>query len=469
MREDLTFAASAGSSALVALVAEDGAQVSYAELAERVARPIPLVKRALVFLFIENTLAGVTALLSLLRGGHVVALMNPDLAEDQRAALVARYRPDWIVAPERVGGDSGYVQEAVADGVVWRRSREDVSSPLHADVAVLLSTSGSTGSPKFVRLSLANLRANAEAIAQALDIRPDDRAVAHLSFHYSFGLSVLTSHLHAGASLALNTQMFTSADFWAQVRRDACTSLPGVPYHYEVLRRLDLDRLGADTIKVCTQAGGRLAPQFVKLFADKLATRGGRFYVMYGQTEAAPRMTTLPADAALLKPESVGRALPGGRLEIIDAAGSPAPAGVAGEVVYRGPNVMMGYAESRAELELGDVTGGALRTGDLGYLDADGDLFITGRAARMAKIFGLRISLDDVERQVEQRAAAIERAGKIVVAVEDADADTCAEIARGLAERLQIHPTALHVRAVEQIPVKSNGKVDYQTLAEQFA
>jgi len=421
-----------------------------------------------VFLFAINSGQAVAALWGALRAGHAIALLNPEAPDAVRQNLIERYNPDWVMMPGASRQPAGYAPIAGAPTHAWHTRISSSDDPIHENTDVLLATSGSTGSPKFVRLSQASLGANAEAIARVLDIRSEDRAVGHLPLHYSFGLSVVTSHLTRGARVVFTPGTFTSKEFWAHVRAEACTSLPGVPYHYELLRRLDLNRLDGGAVKTLTQAGGRLAPELVRHFAEIAAARGGRFFVMYGQTEAAPRISTLPAEEAAAFPGSVGRALPSGRLEVVDSEAKPLSPEEVGEVVYHGPNVMQGYAHCRDDLASGDVVGGRLATGDLGYLDETGRLFITGRAARIAKIFGVRVNLDDVERQVEGPwpRAAIDFEGKVAVALERADADACRAVAKNLSNWLAVHHSAVIVRSVATLPLNANGKVDYKAIEE---
>lgn len=470
MLPDLIFSSSAHYADRPALIDHDGQLLSYAELAARAGSATPAGStRSLIFFCVGNKSNAVAILLALLREGHVVALLNPGLTPEQHANVIERYDPDWLVLPELTGTpiNAGCLQ-ASHMGHCWLRRRQPQPAGLHTELALLLSTSGTTGSPKFVRLSIANLRANADAISHALDIDAEDRAAGHLPLHYSYGLSVLTSHLARGASLVFISEIFTSGGFWASIRDQRCTSLPGVPYHYEMLRRLDLDKLNVPSIATCTQAGGRLAPKLVTIFAEQLAARGGRFFVMYGQTEAAPRMTTLPAHETLRKPTSVGRALSGGWIEIRRHDGSPAATGEAGEIVYHGPNVMLGYAESRADLARGDDNQGVLHTGDVGYLDEEGDLYITGRTSRIAKVLGLRIDLDDVERALGCRGAAVEARGKLILALEGVDPESCQAITETLALQLQLHASVFDVRCVDSLPLKPSGKIDYRRIAESF-
>lgn len=435
-----------------------------ADIERRVAALAPHFDgRPLVFLYCRNDAATVVAYLAAVRAGGAVALLDPHRPAEERAALVARY------APERIAGSgaaceapAGYAEDA-AEGLRLFR-RVESGAPPHPELCLLLATSGSTGSPKFVRLSRRSVVANAAAIAEVLGLTPEERPLGHLALHYSYGLSVLNSHLAAGAALVLTEHGLTARDAWEVCRAQACTSLAGVPAHYDLMRRLDVPSPDLPALRTLTQAGGRLAPQTALQFHQRMAASGGRLFVMYGQTEAGPRMATLLPERLADKPTSVGRALPGGSFEIRRLDGGPAAPGEAGEIVYRGPNVMMGYAQSRADLERGDDLGGVLATGDVGYLDADGDLFITGRLARFAKLFGLRVSLDDVEARLGAalgRIAAIERDGKVVV-------HCCGDVApaafldalRGLG----LPAAGFALRVVDDLPLTASGKIDYQRL-----
>jgi acyl-CoA synthetase (AMP-forming)/AMP-acid ligase II len=329
------------------------------------------------------------------------------------------------------------------------------ATPTHSDLAVLLTTSGSTGSPKLVRLSRRNVETNAQQIAATLGLRPDDRGVTALPLHYSFGMSVVTSHVLAGSSVLVTDKGLLDRAFWDDLDRAGVTFLPGVPQSYAMLRRLGL-RDRAPSLRALIQAGGRLDSALVTEFAEIMAERDGQFFVMYGQTEASPRMACLPPDRLGDKLGSAGQAMPGGQFRIDD-----------GEVVYSGPNVMMGYAESAADLALPDTHGHTLRTGDLGYLDDEGFLFLTGRLKRIVKLAGNRVALDEIEALVPQLApvAAVD-AGERVVLFTAASADLT-QARRDLARQLRVAAKLVDVRPIEQLPVLSSGKVDYARLTQE--
>jgi acyl-CoA synthetase (AMP-forming)/AMP-acid ligase II len=388
--------------------------------------------------------------------GRAVALLDPSLEPVVLADLVQRFRPAAVL-----GADSeplpGYAADSAA-GQAWVRQDLGGTEP-HPDLAVLLATSGSTGNPKMVRLSRSAVLANARSIAEALGIGEDEVAPTTLPLHYSYGLSVLNSHLAAGAAVLVDGSGLMARTFWQSAGAHGATSLAGVPYHYEILRRLRFSPAAHPRLRTLTQAGGALRPDLVAQFAALMHEAGGRLFVMYGQTEATARMAVLPPDRLGERPGSAGVPIPGGSFTIVD-----------GEIVYRGPNVMMGYAESEAELAGGDELGGVLRTGDLGHLDGEGFLHVTGRLKRMGKVFGVRVNLDDVERWLAGSAGAAVVPGddRIAVFLVQADDATRGAAARELAARLHTRSDAFDVRSVEALPRLPNGKVDYRLLESQL-
>jgi len=421
------------------VVAGEPARLGGAELAARVARtarsltelpPGPLLCG------MRNDLPSVLRYLGAWQARRTVALLDPDLSGDALAGLVARFRPAALL---------GFAQ--APGGVAFPRG----GAATHGEPAVLLATSGSTGSPKLVRLSHAAVVSNARSIAEALGIGPREVAPTSLPLHYSFGLSVLNSHLVAGGCVVLTDAGLLERSFWAHLDDHRCTSLAAVPYQYEMMRRLRFDPAEHPALTTLTQAGGRLKPELVSEFAAKAA----RFYVMYGQTEATARIAVLPPERLADKPGSVGVAVPGGRLAIEQ-----------GEVVYHGPNVMMGYAETAADLAKGDELGGMLRTGDLGRLDDEGFLHITGRVKRIAKIFGVRVSLDDVEHLLRDCGPVAVTSGddRVTVWTEGVDATGRSTLARRLGTELRLHWSGFDVRSVDRLPLLTTGKIDYRAL-----
>ena len=431
--------------------------------------------KSLAFYVMRNKSVMAEAFLTEIGNGDAIALINPDLPIATIAAMIEIYQPYRVVGIEEdiIGLDISY-SDCVKFGNAFERIRKDGKRvQVHDNLALLLATSGTTGSIKFVRLSTDNLVANAADIIDALSINENERAIGHLPLHYSFGYSVLITHMIAGGSVLLTELGLMGGALWRAAREFGATSLSGVPSHIEILSKLSIERLKLDTLKSICQAGGRGSPQHLEAINNSLRKIDGKLYVMYGQTEAAPRITTLPAAEYEIKPKSVGPSLKSGRLSIINSEGNDCKPNEIGEVVYEGPNVMMGYAECAADLGLGDIYGNRLITGDLGYLDADGYLYLTGRTARFAKVAGLRISLDEIERIAGNiiKVACVDGGNAVIIAINSSDVTDEFEgnkLLDMLYKQTSAPLNSYKIIFVQKIPLKSNGKIDYKGLEEMI-
>jgi acyl-CoA synthetase (AMP-forming)/AMP-acid ligase II len=451
-----------------ALVTEDGL-ISYRDLAVRVERVGRMLGpgRRLVLLSATNTVDAIVTYLAALAGGHPVLLVPGSVAgsvagpASAAADLLARYDPDVVAGP---GANGDWVIEG---------RREPSAHDLHPDLALLLSTSGTTGSPRLVRLSGQNLQSNAEAIASYLDIRADDRAAMTLPMSYCYGLSVINSHLTRGASLFLTDHSVADARFWRLFRRRRCTSFAGVPYTFDLLDRVGFAGLRLPHLRHVTQAGGRLAPDRVTAYAALGRRAGWRFFVMYGQTEATARMAYLPPDLAESHPDAIGRPIPGGSIrlepgpEAAEAARADDAEPDSGEIVYSGPNVMLGYADGPADLALGRTVD-ELHTGDLARRGADGLLRIVGRRSRFAKIAGLRVDPQRVEDLLAAHRIAACCAGGddelIVAVIRGAEPVEEATVRRLVADGFGLPPRSVRVHEVADVPRLPNGKPDHEAI-----
>jgi acyl-CoA synthetase (AMP-forming)/AMP-acid ligase II len=432
----------------VAVVAESD-RLSYADLAARVDEVAGQLgpARRLVLVTAANDLDSLVGYLAGLRAGHPV-LLAPGATDAHVDRLVARFDPDAVV-----GTTTG--------GVVEERRRGSAHA-LHPDLALLLSTSGSTGSPRLVRLSHANVHANATAIATYLDLRPTDRAITSLPMQYCYGLSVINSHLAVGGGIVLTDRSVVDRCFWDAFRAQGVTGLSGVPHTFDLLDRVGFESLSLPSLRHVTQAGGRLDPEQVRRYAALGQRDGWELFVMYGQTEATARMAYLPPGLATDHPTAIGIAIPGGSLHIEPVDGRPAGEG---ELVYRGDNVMLGYADQPADLALG-ATLDALRTGDLARRTPEGLYEIVGRKSRFAKLFGLRIDLDHLEGLLRARsidALCTSDDERVVIAVTAADQ---AETARSaVVSECGLPASRVGAVVLPALPRLPNGKPDHGAVA----
>jgi long-chain acyl-CoA synthetase len=437
-----------------------------AQISVHLASSVPT--RTVALVLVRNTLGCVAAIAALIKRGVVPILLDASAAEATVALHRDRYQPDVLVLPSALQAQypANPCLLSILDYAVLTSEHEASRCSPHPDLALLLSTSGSTGSPKLVRQSRRNVLSNAHAIASYLNIGPEDRPVTSLPLHYTYGFSVLSSHLQVGATLLVTERSVMEKSFWTFFDEAGATSLAGVPYTYQMLKRLGFLRRNSSALRTLTQAGGKLSDALVREFAEFAARSGIDFYVMYGQTEATARMSYVPAARALDKAGSIGVAIPGGELFLVDSEGGEINAAdVQGELGYRGPNVTMGYAEQRADLSTGDERRGSLLTGDLALRDADGYYYITGRLSRMAKLFGKRVSLDDLEQiclSLVSEVACTGAEDRVTVWITDGWHQ--AALLGLLAQRTAIHASAYQVRVIGNLPRTPNGKTDYQLL-----
>ncbi len=436
----------------IAVVTENGEQITYVELARRADEFASLLgpERQLVLIEAENDLPALVAYLGALRHQHPVLL-----ASGENSALLDRILATY----------DPHVRYWKQAGRWQIEHRHSSAKDLHPDLALLLSTSGSTGAAKLVRLSHESIDANAKSISEYLRITSDDRAITTLPIHYSYGLSIVSSHLITGAKLLLTKNSVLDSAFWTFAETHRASSLAGVPYTYEMLERVSFREKDIKSLRTLTQAGGKLPPSLASKYALWAAERGVRFYVMYGQTEATARMAYMPPELLAPNPDCIGIAIPGGSFRVTDDLDQEINApNVPGELVYSGPNVMLGYALAAGDLAKGRELN-ELRTGDLAVRTPDGLYKIVGRKSRFIKLFGLRISLDETE-------ALLESQGIRAIAAGDDELLALAILSQGqnetardfLTSRLSVPPSAIHTAFYPNAPTLPSGKFDYQAI-----
>ncbi len=449
--------------------------LTYKELddeSDSISEKIKLPYKGLAFLFTTNNPESVVLYIALLKSGNAVLLLDEKLKEEIRTGLINNYKPDFIISASSVTA-SGYKNYLEYHSLHFlKKENNDQPNEIFPELSVLLSTSGTTGSPKLVKLAYKNIQSNADSIAEYLKIDENEKPITTLPFNYSFGLSIINSHLLKGSAIILTEQTVFFRDFWNLFNEYKCTSFAGVPYTYTMLKRIGFEKLNLPSLTYFTQAGGKLSEEFIKFFNDYAISSNKKFFVMYGQTEATARITYVPAEKLSRKIGSIGISIPGGELKIMnDGIEIPKPNEV-GEIVYKGDNVMLGYAETLSDLSKGDELKGVLFTGDLGYKDEDGFFYVTGRMKRFIKIFGLRINLDEVQKMLENHfKISVACTGKddlLQILVHSDDYLTEVKVKEEVMKMYQLNFKSLVVRSANQIPTNTNGKYDYNKIKEMF-
>ena len=384
----------------IAAIDDSGAALTYGDLCDFSAefcRHLPA--RSLIFLLSENCNGSLLGYVACLSNGIVPLILSARTEAGLYANLRDMYCPAYLWAPDEMVEQLGYESVFSSNGYSLVKTGYGPVE-MHPDLALLLPTSGSTGSPKLVRHSLRNIEANADNVRRMFKMDGTEKAMAILPMHYTMGLSVIASHLLAGATLLLSGRSLLDKGFWSTLKE--ATTFTGVPYSYELLMKMRFTRMSLPNLRIITQGGGKLTEEMFRALAQYAEDNGKQFIATYGQSECTARMACLPPELAMKKTCSIGFAEPGGQLSIVDAEGNESFEGEAeGEMVYRGENVTLGYAYSLEDLKKGDENHGVMHTGDLARRDADGCYFIVGRLKRFLKIFGLRIGLDEVEGMVK--------------------------------------------------------------------
>jgi acyl-CoA synthetase (AMP-forming)/AMP-acid ligase II len=424
---------------------------------------------ALVILLCQNQYESVFFYINSLERGLVPILIDAESDSSLVNALIMEYHPDYIFTPStKVTQFENYSIGHHLRDYTLLKSDQQSTVTLHPELALLLSTSGSTGSPKLVRLSYHNLVSNASSISEYLCLDSSETAISSLPMNYSFGLSIINSHLFVGGSIVMTTESITQRYFWDLFKNFKVTSLSGVPYTFEILKKFRLLNAELPSLKMLTQAGGKLSNELIEHFAQFSINKGIQFFVMYGQTEGTARLSYLHPQFNIEKLGSIGMPIPNGEFHIIDENGNKIDHhGTAGELVYTGPNVMLGYADCLADLSRGNENKGRLHTGDIALFDDQGFYFIVGRIKRFIKLFGNRVNLDDLERLLLDRKVQSACTGKdnalVIYIIKPEDHDLVKDL---LTQKLRIHFSVIEIRIIEEIPKNASGKTLYSKLSD---
>ncbi|UJH67008.1 AMP-binding protein [Allomuricauda sp. SCSIO 65647] len=422
------------------------------------------MSKKLAFLYLNGDSISTATYLSFLGTQHATVLLSDALEPILKENLESEYQPTIIFDASR-NHIKSYQQKKLANE--WSEIALFIDTgketKVHANCKVLLSTSGTTGSPKFVKLSEKNLLENAKSICAYLPIVKTDVVPLNLSLFYSYGLSILHTNALAGGTVVSGVSDILQKDFWIQMDSHGFTSMAGVPFIYEMLYRIGFLKKKYPSLRYISQAGGNLSQNIKKNFNDYCIENNIAFYVMYGQTEASARISYVPAEVLEKKITSIGRPIKNGELSLDPETG---------ELLYSGPNVFGGYSIKREDLKTWEKIE-PLRTGDLAYQDEDGFYFIKGRLKRFVKIFGNRVNLDELERFLKTTfniglVACIGVKDQFILVSHCEDDLLDEDIKKKLFERFKIHHASVKVKYLESIPLTNNGKINYKKITAEY-
>lgn len=435
------------------------------QMSEEYKRMIP--SRSLIMILCDYAIQTVAFYYCQMNNHVVPILVDSKLEQSLLENLIQTYQPEYVwMSDSKADSLQSYITEKIIEKSTHVLAKTGYSScELHSDVALLMTTSGSTGSPKLVRITYDGIRSNMEAYKKGVGLSEDDRLITTLPMHYCYGLSKLHIHWLAGARVYVTDVSMLNTKFWEFFERSQITNFGGVPYTYEILQKINFFEKEYLSLRFLTQAGAKLPEERQRWIAECLNNKGIEFYLCYGQTEATTYISLLQAEKATEKLGSVGCALDGLKVSIEN----PDDKGV-GELVCQGKSISLGYATDRSMLADEDDNCGILRTGDLAYIDEQGDIFIKGRTKRFIKMLGERVSLDEIEALLKIQYPNNEFACSgedNILNIYHTGALEPREIQQFCKRKLSLQSKLCFVNEIDTIPRNNAGKILYGKLQKK--
>ena len=431
-------------------------------------------ERSLIFILCKNCFATIAAHIACI-DNHIVPLMiSANMDVELLKGLIDLYKPMYIWCPDESKDKLDSVlcsSEDVAGqyGYLLIKLKND-NCDMYEDLAMLLTTSGTTGSPKLIRHSYFNLYSNAENVANVFGFSEQDRALVDLKLHYTMGLNVACSNLYCGATIILTEHNPSEKEWWNIFREYKPTNMCGVPYSYEILKQMRFFRKDHEELKIIAQGGGKLSDELFGIVAKYAVKYGKRFFATFGTSETTARLAYLNPDKALEKIGSIGKAIPCGEMLLVDEFGNYiTDVEAEGELVYRGPNVTLGYAHKREDLAKKDERNGEYFTGDIARRDAEGYYYVQGRKGRFLKVYGYRVGLDECETILKNRYEsdfACTGTDERLAIYHTNDVEDI-EIRKFMSEKTGIQISAFYSERIDFIPRNENGKINYGELLKR--
>ncbi len=451
-------------------VDSNGDRILYKEIALIAGEIKSKTSRAIAFHLCDNSVGALASYLACIEAGIVDVMLSSLIDEELLDNLYEIYEPAYIWMPSiKENTYSGCEKLYEIHEYSLYRTPNTVY-PLHEDLQLLMTTSGSTGSPKLVRYMKGNLEANARNVAKAFKWTSEERPLCDLAMNYTMGLNVINTHIFAGATVYLTNANIMSSEYWDFLKHNKLTNITGVPFSYELMLKLRFTRMDLPYLTTLAQGGGKLSDSVFKALAEYAEENGKRFIATFGTTETSARMTILDSDLALKKIGSIGKAIPEGRVFLLDDSGIEiTESNIEGELAYSGPNVTMGYAVKKEDLIKDDEFRGIYHTGDIAIKDEEGFYYIVGRKSRFIKMLGHRVSLDQCEQfirnefHVECACVGNDDHMKIYVV----DESLLNQITLYISQKTGFYKSMFETVFITEIPKNESGKIMYKSLSQQ--
>ncbi len=453
----------------IALISSNLGNLTYQNLIQETNEFKKIIpKRSLVLIITSNSFAPIISYIAGVKNDFVSILVDIKTNEQNITNIIKSYKPAFLILPKnnsfKFSKNKKLVYSFYDYSIIKRINSRKII--INKELSVLMPTSGSMGSQKFVKISKKNLKSNAESIIKYLSINSKDRSITNMPFSYSYMLSIINTHLESGGSIMVTNSTMLQKEFWIELVKSKISIFNGVPYIYEILIRLGLEKFDMSHIKIFTQAGGKLNEQYVRKLIKFCKIKNKKFIVMYGQTEASPRMTYLDWKNCENKIGSIGKAIPFTKIWISDDQKKKIkkPFQI-GELTFSGKNVSSGYAHKWSDLNNKYKKKNILYTGDLAYFDKERFFYIKGRKNRIFKVFGNRINLDEVELRMKKKkfdVAVKEINNKLNIFYERSYSKI--KIVKILNDIIEQNKFEFNCIKVKKFPRTNSGKINYQNL-----
>lgn len=452
-----------------ALVFKD-TEISYSELEGFTIKNNVFDKDSLVLLINDNSIESIMFYVLIMKSKNIsLMLIENNTNEKSILEILENYQHDYLILPKKKYKYfyNTFFSILEIGNYLVLKNKKLITKNINTDNKLMLTTSGSLGSSKFVRLSLNNLKFNSKQIIEYLKIEKKDKIITTMPMSYSYMLSIINTHLESGASIYINHSSIFQREFWNYFDKNKINSFSGVPYHFHILEKNNFKFLNSNYLKYITCAGGKLDERIIKKIYTFCKKKRVKFFSMYGQTEASPRISYLPFNYLKKKPSSIGKGLRGTKIWILDENGKKIKTvNKIGELVCSGKNIFNGYCRSRKDLTKNIKKYKILKTGDLAYYDKDKFFFICGRKSRIAKIFGIRINLDELEKKIscEYKRVICKSAGNkiYIYTTNKVNKKKLMEVVEKVTMQ---NRSAFEIKKLNKFPMTNSGKIKYSLLA----
>ena len=429
-------------------------------------------QKNLILILSDNTIGALVGYISFIKLKKVPIILDGDTNLNILKKNINNYDPEYVwISKEKKGqfflNNYQLIME-ILNFKLLKKKKIEKENILNSKLCLLASTSGSTGSPKFVRQSYINIKSNIKSIIKYLAIDDHSIAITTLPLSYTFGQSIINTHIFAGGKIILSNSSILQMKFWKLFFKHKISHFYGVPYTFEILSKIKFFEKRDNHLKVIAQAGGKLSEIIQKKLFKYCLKNKKKFYTMYGQAEATSRISYLPFNKSNKKIGSIGKSILNGKLYLIDDQGNLIKSqNKIGNLTYEGPNVCLGYSFNRKDLNKGDVWNGKIITGDLAKKDKDNYFYIVGRKKRYAKINGISISLDEIENALTLKFSTINFLilsddKKIFVYFDDRKKIIKKQITLFLKKNYNLNIILYELRYIKNIPRLKTGKKNYK-------